>query len=338
MSNSAIAAFNRAARKLGMEDELIEENEHEFTVQQQKENEANNREAFLREYPLLGRKLFKDWGIKPGESILELGCGGRAFLGEHFVPKKHKRTCLHTDIDPELVQASQQIDPRGNYAVADATDLKNIPDNFMDRVLVANLFNAVPEEVRPQILKEIYRVLKPGAYCHSITDLAPKISNKIREKIAEEMEIPIDDFCTAEHHGPGGLMYRCYEKSPDFLGSMMASIEIDPVEFFSQHILTPLFKEHFDSSTSSGLLHHGLINRINMLLGLFISNSGAYKQNMPKEIARKIISPEKAATHTLHKLRTIALTIVHINVGQKKESASQISTTQQDFDFLEAYK
>lgn len=111
-----------------------------------------NRAAFLAVVP------------PPGERTLDLGCGeGRVArdlaAGGHSV--------VAVDASPALVQLAAEVDPEGEYVVADAVALP-FPDASFDLVVAFNSLMDLDD--MPAGVREAARVLRPdGRFCISVT-------------------------------------------------------------------------------------------------------------------------------------------------------------------------
>ncbi len=101
--------------------------------------------------------LFKDY-LRPGEKVLDLGCGN----GRYFPFFKEKRAeYFGIDFSEKLIEIAKNNYPEAIFQIGDALNLP-YPENFFDKVYsVATLHHIPSEELRNQFLKEIKRVLKP---------------------------------------------------------------------------------------------------------------------------------------------------------------------------------
>ncbi|MGC9396603.1 MAG: class I SAM-dependent methyltransferase [Anaerolineae bacterium] len=103
-------------------------------------------------------------GLRPGETVLELGPGPGAFTvdaARRVGPEGH---LIAVDIQPEMIA---QVETRVREAglanvethVASVYELP-LPDASVDRVYLITVLPEIPDPVRA--LREIHRVLKPG--------------------------------------------------------------------------------------------------------------------------------------------------------------------------------
>ena len=100
--------------------------------------------------------LFDDY-IKPGDKVLDLGCGRGQFL--EFLRGKNVEY-IGVDFSEKLIEIAKKQDPEAKYQVADVLRLP-FPDDYFNKVYAIALFHHIPsKELRIQALKEIERVLK----------------------------------------------------------------------------------------------------------------------------------------------------------------------------------
>jgi ubiquinone/menaquinone biosynthesis C-methylase UbiE len=107
--------------------------------------------------------LKKNMPLKPGGTILEIGCGrgaGACLIKAMFSPFR-----IHaTDLDMEMIRLSHTYLSRDErtgitFSAADAADLP-FPDDSMDAVFGFGVLHHIPDW--QGALSEIVRVLKPG--------------------------------------------------------------------------------------------------------------------------------------------------------------------------------
>ena len=111
-------------------------------------------------------KIFKRV-FEPEASLLELGCGaGRIAFGLHELGYTN---ILATDYSKEMIKRARHLAKLLEYSVpfrvADATDLE-FEDNVFDGAIFSfnGLMQIPKKEHREKALKEIFRVIRPGAW------------------------------------------------------------------------------------------------------------------------------------------------------------------------------
>ncbi len=103
--------------------------------------------------------------IRPGESVLEVGCGTGELTGR--ARARAGPTGLVCGIDPsaEMIAVARQKAARGglgiDYRVA-AVEALPFPDATFDIVLSSLMMHHLPDDLKPRGLAEVRRVLKPG--------------------------------------------------------------------------------------------------------------------------------------------------------------------------------
>ena len=96
--------------------------------------------------------------VPASETILEVGAGPgevAAFLMEQGA------TCLATDLSPEMVAVGKHCCPELDFEVQDFFNLSYEDESFTAVLAFYAIVNLQLEEV-PAMLKEVFRVLKPG--------------------------------------------------------------------------------------------------------------------------------------------------------------------------------
>lgn len=114
------------------------------------------RKRYMR--PVLSRA-----GLKPGETVLELGPGPGAFTVDAARLLGEKGKLIAVDIEPEMIaEVKRRVHKAGITNVethtASAYELP-IPDESVDRVFMVTVLPEIPDPVKG--LREVYRVLKP---------------------------------------------------------------------------------------------------------------------------------------------------------------------------------
>lgn len=106
-------------------------------------------------------------GLRPGHRLVDIGCGtGRlAIEAARAFPDGEAVQALGIDATPGMIDLArerareQRSTARFQVGVAEALPL---PDDWADAVTSSYFFHHLPPEVKPQALREMWRVLKPG--------------------------------------------------------------------------------------------------------------------------------------------------------------------------------
>lgn len=97
--------------------------------------------------------------IKPGEKILEAGCGtGNLALKI----KERGAEVIGLDNCQEALDIYQKKDPEAKLVLADLREKLPFPDNYFDKIASNNTLYIILKEKQLNTLKELYRVLKPN--------------------------------------------------------------------------------------------------------------------------------------------------------------------------------
>lgn len=114
--------------------------------------------------------------IKPGDSILEIGCGTGSLTiaaKEHVGPSGK---VAGIDIAPEMVTVASRKATRKSVDVSfQVGSIEQIPfpENHFDVVLCSFMIFHMPEDVRRKGFPEIYRVLKSGGHVFILDGILP---------------------------------------------------------------------------------------------------------------------------------------------------------------------
>jgi ubiquinone/menaquinone biosynthesis C-methylase UbiE len=143
--------------------------------------------------------------LKQGEIVLDLGSGAGfdCFLAAKKVGEKGK--IIGVDMTPEMIDKARANAEKGNYGNVEFRlgEIEHLPaaDNSVDVIMSNCVINLAPD--KGAVLKEAYRVLKPGGRL-SISDLA--LRKELPEKIRSSIEayvgciggaILLEDYKTA---------------------------------------------------------------------------------------------------------------------------------------------
>ena len=97
--------------------------------------------------------------IKPGEKILEAGCG----TGNLAIKIKERGgDVIGLDNCKEALEIYKKKDPSAKVVLADLREKLPFPDNYFDKIACNNTLYVIPKEKQLDVLEELYRILRPG--------------------------------------------------------------------------------------------------------------------------------------------------------------------------------
>ena len=108
-----------------------------------------------------GKRLVSDLAIRPGERVLDVGCG-TGLLAEHIADLVGPDGRV-VGIDPlplRIGLALAKSRPNLNFQVGDAYDLDDLPNSSCDVVVLNSVFHWLPEKTAP--LLGFARLLRRG--------------------------------------------------------------------------------------------------------------------------------------------------------------------------------
>ncbi len=114
------------------------------------------------------RQLIEQAALEPGHRVLDLGCGTGSLVA--LLGRLHPDVEI-TGLDPDpkaLARARRKLDRAGLGVALDEGFADDLPyaDASFDRVLSSFVFHHLPSEAKPQALREVRRVLRPGGALH----------------------------------------------------------------------------------------------------------------------------------------------------------------------------
>jgi ubiquinone/menaquinone biosynthesis C-methylase UbiE len=156
--------------------------------------------------PKVHRPLVDQAGIRPGQRVLEIGCGtgNLALLAKRLHPEAEV-----VGLDPDakaLARARGKCERRGLDVQLDRGFAQELPypDASFDRVLSAFMFHHLGADEKEAMLREARRVLRPGGSLHLLDFGGEKASS--------------DGFVARLSHRTGLLRDNFGERIPVLMG------------------------------------------------------------------------------------------------------------------------
>ena len=111
------------------------------------------------------RVLMDEVAVKPGDTVLDYGCGPGSYIPELVKRVGTRGTVVAVDIHPLAIKrvevlAKQQRLPNVKTVLTDGVYLPNLVDCSVDSVILFDVFHMLGDQ--RGVLMEIYRVLRPG--------------------------------------------------------------------------------------------------------------------------------------------------------------------------------
>lgn len=122
------------------------------------------------------RKLLDQASLSPGHRVLDIGCGTGtlATLVKQLQPSVDM---IGLDPDPKALARARKKTTRARVSVhfdQGFSDHLPYPDESFDRVFSSLMFHHIANDDRPNTLREIRRVLKPGGSFHLVDFSKPE--------------------------------------------------------------------------------------------------------------------------------------------------------------------
>ncbi|OGH65448.1 MAG: hypothetical protein A3J66_02390 [Candidatus Magasanikbacteria bacterium RIFCSPHIGHO2_02_FULL_47_14] len=112
------------------------------------------------------RKILDCTQLSDDMAVVDIGCGTGVFL--EMLKRKYPRvSCIGVDPDAKALSIAQRRLKRAGLAVElNQAFAQSLPlgDHSVDLCVSTLAFHHMPNEVKRQAMKEIYRVLKPGGH------------------------------------------------------------------------------------------------------------------------------------------------------------------------------
>src|SRR5882724_894535 len=152
----------------------------------------NDRISATRQFQS-GKRLVGDLAIKPGERVLDVGCG-TGLLAEHIADLVGPagRVLGFDPLPLRIGLALAKTHPNLAFQVGDAYDLDNLPSSSCDVVVLNAVFHWLPEKTGP--LLAFARLLRRGGRIGISTGLKGHVAPMHRAMRDALAQPPFDQF------------------------------------------------------------------------------------------------------------------------------------------------
>jgi ubiquinone/menaquinone biosynthesis C-methylase UbiE len=200
-----------------------------------------------------GTALVEDLAIRPGERVLDIGCG-TGLLAEHIAqivgPAGHV-----LGIDPLPLRIGLAVSrARDNlsFEQGDAYDLSRIPDRSFDAIVLNAVLHWLPEKTGP--LLSFWRVLRPNGRLGISTGLKGDVPELVAAARAVLAEAPFDG-----HPRPReGITFRV---QPDELRALLQTtgfqaVQLEVRESQTRHASPEAAMRYMEASSFGNMVGH----------------------------------------------------------------------------------
>ncbi len=117
-------------------------------------------------------RVVRDLGLRPGDVVADVGCGGGYFTARLARAVGPKGKVWAEDISDRALAGVRNLARREgltNVAVVKGEPTRTgLPDGALDAALIVNVYHHVPEKDRPGLTADVVRALKPGGFLYLI--------------------------------------------------------------------------------------------------------------------------------------------------------------------------
>jgi ubiquinone/menaquinone biosynthesis C-methylase UbiE len=108
-------------------------------------------------------RLAAESGARPGDEVLDVGCGSGYFTRVIATAVAPDGTAHGVDSSDEAISYARRRTRLANCTFSDGiAEALDWPDGSYDVVVTSLMIHHLPEELRPQAIGEMFRVLRPG--------------------------------------------------------------------------------------------------------------------------------------------------------------------------------